>query len=204
MKRLILASSSSRRQQILFQLGLKFQVMPSHLFEEHPVSFRGRLVPSRIVEKLALRKAKEVSQRVSEGLVIGADTIVALKTSERGRLKFEIIGKPETVEEAKEILRRLGGTSHEVYTGVAIVDAKTGRKALGHEVSRVRMKKLTNREISRVSRMHLDKAGAYGVKEKKDGFVELLEGPLDNVVGMPQKLLKELLEKFSVKVKFQC
>jgi septum formation protein len=200
MKRLILASSSSRRQQILTELGLKFQVMPSNLPEEHPGSSRGKLVPSRIAEKLALRKAKEVSERISEGLVIGADTIVALPTTEGGRLKFEIIGKPETIEEAKEILRRLGGTSHKVYTGVAIVDAKTGKSAFGHEVSRVRMKKLTNREISRLSRMHLDKAGAYGVRERNDAFVELLEGPLDNVVGMPRKLLKELLEKFSMKL----
>ena len=200
MKRLILASSSSRRQQILSQWGLKFQVMPSRFFEEHPASSRGKLVPWKIAEKLALRKAKEVSERVSEGLVIGADTIVALPTIERGRLKFEIIGKPQTVEEAKEILRRLGGTTHEVYTGVAIVDAKTGRKVVGHEVSRVRMKKLTSGELSRVSRMHLDKAGAYGVKQKNDALVKLLEGSVDNVVGMPRKLLKELLEKFRVKV----
>jgi len=200
MKRLILASSSSRRQQILSLLGLKFQVMPSHLSEEHPVSSRRKLAPSKIAEKLALRKAKEVSERFSEGLVIGADTIVALPTTERGKLKFEIIGKPKTVKEAKEILRRLGGTSHEVYTGVAIVDAKTGRKVVGHEVSRVKMKKLTSREISTISRMHLDKAGAYGVKEKNDAFVKLLEGSLDNVMGMPRKLLKELLEKFSVEV----
>lgn len=196
MKRLILASSSSRRQQILSQLGLKFQVMPARFCEEHPVSCRGKLVPWKIVEKLALRKAKEVSGRLSEGLVIGADTIVALPTIDRGRLKFEIIGKPQTVEEAKEILRRLGGTTHEVYTGVAVVDAKTGRKVVGHEVSRVRMKKLTSGELSRVSRMHLDKTGAYGVKQKNDAFVKLLEGSVDNVVGMPRKLLKELLEKF--------
>jgi len=198
MKRLILASSSSRRQQILSRLGLKFQVMPSRLFEEHPISSKRKLAPSKIAEKLALRKAKEVSERFSEGLIIGADTIVALPTTKRG--KFEIMGKPGTVDEAKEILRRLGGTSHEVYTGVAIVDAKTGRKVVGHEVSRVKMKKLTSREISRISRMHLDKAGAYGVKEKNDAFVELLEGSLDNVMGMPRKLLKKLLEKFSVEV----
>jgi len=174
--------------------------MPSHFFEEHPASSRGKLLPWKIAEKLALRKAKEVSEKLSEGLVIGADTIVALPAIDRGRLKFEIIGKPKTVEEAKEILRRLGGTSHEVYTGVAIVDAKTGRKVVGHEVSRVRMKKLTSGELSRVSRMHLDKAGAYGVKQKNDAFVKLLEGSVDNVVGMPRKLLKELLEKFNVKV----
>jgi len=204
MKRLILASSSSRREKILSQLGLEFQVIPSYLSEELPVSCTRTLAPSRIVEKLALRKAKEVSKRFSEGLVIGADTIVALATTDKGKLKFEIIGKPETVEEAREILIRLGGTSHEVYTGLAIVDAKTGRKAVGHEVSRVKMKKLTIREISRISRMDLDKAGAYGVKEKDDVFVKLLEGSLDNVVGMPRRLLKELLEKFSVKVNFQC
>jgi len=204
MKRLILASSSSRRGKILSQLGLEFQVIPSYLSEELSASCTRTLAPSRIVEKLALRKAKEVSKRFSEGLVIGADTIVALATTDKGKLKFEIIGKPETVEEAKEILIRLGGTSHEVYTGLAIVDAKTGRKAVGHEVSRVKMKKLTSREISRISRMDLDKAGAYGVKEKDDVFVKVMEGSLDNVVGMPRRLLKELLEKFSVKVNFQC
>jgi len=199
MKRLILASSSSRRKQILSQWGLKFQVMPSRFYEEYPASFRRKLVPWKIAEKFALRKAKEVSERISEGLVIGADTLVALPTIDRGRLKFEIIGKPKTIKEAREILRRLGGTSHKVYTGVAIIDAKTGRKVVGHEVSRVRMKKLTSGEISRISGMHLDKAGAYGVKQKNDAFVELLEGSLDNVVGMPGKLLKKLLRKFRVK-----
>jgi len=200
MEKLILASSSSRRQQILSQWGLKFQVMPSRFFEEHRVSFAGKLVPWKIAERLALLKAKEVSERVSKGLVIGADTLVALPTIDRGRLKFEIIGKPKTIKEAKKILRRLGGTSHEVYTGVAIVDAKTGKKVVGHEVSKVRMKKLTSGEISRISGMHLDKAGAYGVKQKNDALVKLLEGSVDNVVGMPRKLLKKLLEKFGVRV----
>ena len=199
MERLILASRSSRRQQILSQMGLKFQVMPSRFFEEHPVSYRGKLMPWKIAEKFALRKAKEVSKRLSEGLVIGADTIVALPAIDRDRVKFEIIGKPKTIKEAKEILRRLGGTTHEVYTGVAVVDAKTGKKVVGHEVSRVRMKKLTRGEVSRLSGMHLDKAGAYGIREKNDAFVQLLEGSVDNVVGMPGKLLKELLERFGVK-----
>ncbi len=199
MERLILASRSSRRQQILSQMGLKFRVMPSRFFEEHPVSSTGKLAPGKIAEKFALRKAKEVSMRLSEGLVIGADTIVALPARERDRVKFEIIGKPGTVREAGEILRRLGGTTHEVYTGIAVVDAKTGKKVVGHEVSRVRMKKLTGREVSRLSGMHLDKAGAYGIREKNDAFVQLLEGSVDNVVGMPGKLLKELLGKFGVK-----
>jgi len=199
MKRLILASSSSRRQKILFQLGLEFEVIPSRLPEEHPGSSIGKSAPWKIVEKLALRKAREVSKGFSDGLVIGADTVVALTTADKGKSKFEIIGKPATAKEAEEILMRLGGTSHEVYTGLAIVDAKTGRKAVGHEVSRVKMKKLTSREISRISRMHLDKAGAYGVKEKGDVFVKLLKGSMDNVVGMPGKLLKELLGKFGVR-----
>jgi len=203
MKRLILASGSSRRQKILSQMGLEFQVVPSHVSEELPFSCTGKLAPSRIVENLALRKAKEVSHRFSEGLVIGADTVVALATVGKGKLKFEIIGKPDTVRDAKEILTRLGGTSHEVYTGLAIVDAKTGRTAVGHEVSRVKMKKLTSPEISRIGRMDLDKAGAYGVKEKQDVFVKLLEGSLDNVVGMPRRLLKELLGKFGVKINSQ-
>jgi len=198
MKRFILASASSRRKKILSQLGLKFRVMPSGSSEEVPTFSTRRMAPAKIVEKLALRKAKEICCRVSDGLVIGADTVVALPGG-RGT-KFVLIGKPNTVKEATEILRRLGGTTHEVYTGVAIIDAKTGRKTVGHEVSRVRMKKLTPGQISRISRMHLDKAGAYGVKQKSDAFVELLEGPLDNVVGMPTKLLKKLLAKFGVKV----
>jgi len=199
---LILASSSSRRQRILSDLGLKFEVVPSTILERHPPTRIGKLMPWEVVEKLALRKAKEVSRRVSEGLVIGADTIVALPIIEKGKLEFEIIGKPGTVREAREILRRLGGTNHEVYTGVAVIDSETGREAFGHEVSRVRMKKLTRQQVSKISRMHLNKAGAYGVKQKNDAFVELVEGSLDNVLGMPRKLLKELLQKFRVKIKF--
>ena len=198
MKRFILASASSRRKKILSQLGLKFRVMRSRYSEEVSPFSPKRVAPAKIVEKLALRKAKEVCRRVSDGLIIGADTVVALPGS--GGAKFVTIGKPNTVEEARKILRRLGGTTHEVYTGVAIIDAKTGRKAVGHEVSRVRMKKLTSGQISRISRMHLDKAGAYGVKQKNDAFVELLEGTLDNVLGMPTELLKKLFAKFGVKV----
>jgi len=195
-----LASSSPRRKQVLTELGVKFRVIPSRLVEELPLFSRRKLEVSKIAQKLAVRKAEEVCGRVSQGLVIGADTIVALPRTEKGGEKFEIIGKPRTIEEAKEILRRLGGTSHQVYTGLAIIDAKTGKRAVGYEVSLVRMKRLSEPEISRISQLHLDKAGAYGIKERNDLIVDLVKGSLDNVMGMPRKLLKELLGKFGVRV----
>jgi len=185
---IVLASASPRRSGLLRQWGLKFRVMPSRVSENTKLK-----KPSLIVKELALRKALSVAGRISVGLVIGADTIVVLKG--------EIIGKPSGEKDAENILSQLNGTSHRVYSGIAIVDAAAGTAVTDYEVSRVKMRRIAAADIKRLSKKHMDKAGAYAIQEKSDAFVEKIEGDYFNVVGLPYEKLKKALAKFGVVIK---
>lgn len=181
---IILASASPRRRQILEQFGYKFQVMPSRIKEDghHGLS------PSELVKKLACDKALAVAREIKgNALVVGADTIVVKDG--------EILGKPRDARHAAEMLHKLSGSIHAVYTGVAVINAITGKIAVGYERTEVEMKRLLYEEIKVFSRRHLDKAGAYAVQEEKDIFVERIKGCYYNVVGMPVKLLKKLISQ---------
>jgi septum formation protein len=184
----ILASASPRRRELLAEWGVKYTLHPSSVDE------RTRLTrPSAIVRELALRKAASVAKVCREGIVIGADTIVVLK----GR----IIGKPRSEAHSYRILSSLNGSYHRVYSGIAVIDAATGRTAVGHAVSRVKMRRFSDGELRRLSGKHMDKAGAYAVQEKDDAFVERIEGDYFNVVGLPYDELKRLIEPFGVTLK---
>jgi septum formation protein len=180
----ILASASPRRIQLLKEWGVKYTVCPSHIKETTSAK-----KPSSIVKELALKKAESVARNVHKGIVIGADTIVVLKG--------DIIGKPRDSQDAQRILSRLNGSYHRVYTGVAVIDAATGKTRVGYDVSRVKMRRLSIEEIRLFSSRHLDKAGAYAVQETDDAFVEKIEGDYFNVVGLPFNKLRELLLPFS-------
>ncbi len=179
--KLILASASPRRRQLLKTLKIPFRVIPSRLFEPPP----GLLSPVEYTRKLALAKARLVAKKAGEGLVLGADTVVV----HQGK----ILGKPSGFSEAISMLTRLQGTTHRVITGVALVDAASGKERQGHAVSTVTMRKLTAKEIARLASKHLDKAGAYAVQEKKDPVVARVVGSYSNVVGLPLELVKKLL-----------
>lgn len=187
MTEIILASVSPRRRQLLKEIGLKFTIIPSRVKEK----IYHHLSPAQIVKKLALLKASDVAQRVKSGIIIGADTIVV----RRG----EILGKPRNPQHAREILDKLSGTIHYVYTGVAVIDKKSGKKIVDYEKTKVKMKKLTPEEIEYHSHRHLDKAGAYAVQEEKDAFIQDLEGCYYNVVGLPTNKLKRMLNKLKAK-----
>jgi septum formation protein len=186
--KLILASASPRRRQLMADADLKFTVLPSHVSETTKETN-----PSKIVRELALRKAIATAKKIKTGLVIGSDTIVVLKG--------EIIGKPENHEHAAQILGKLNGTWHKVYTGVAVVNAASGNKQVASEMSRVKMRKLDAEEVRRFSRKHLDKAGAYAVQETGDRFVEKIVGDYTNVVGLPVSALLRLLRLVGYKQK---
>jgi len=94
--------------------------------------------------------------------------------------------------------RRANGSCHRVYSGIAVVDAGTGKCLTAYEVSRVKMRRFSAEEVRRLSAKHLDKAGAYAVQEQDDAFVEKIEGDYFTVVGLPLRKLKELLKKFGV------
>jgi septum formation protein len=164
------------------EAGLKFSLNPSHVSEK-----TAETNPSKLVRDLALRKAVATAKKIRSGLVIGADTIVVLNG--------EIIGKPENNAHAAQILGKLNGTWHKVYTGVAVVDAGGRRQKVASVLSRVKMRKLGCDEVKRLSQKHLDKAGAYAVQETDDRFVEKIIGDYTNVVGLPVSTLLRLLKQ---------
>ena len=182
--RLILASVSPRRRQLLKKLRIPFRVVASRIPET--TSNRN---PIKLVRDLALRKARIVAHSFDDGLILGADTVVVL----RGR----ILGKPRSPRDAYRMLSQLSGSTHHVYTGVALVDARTRKSSVSHASSEVRMKAIGTKELLRLSRKHLDKAGAYAIQEKRDPVARVIKGSYDNVVGLPVAKVRALLKKLS-------
>lgn len=145
------------------------------------------LSPAALVKMLALRKALFVAKKNKADVVLGADTIVFING--------KVVGKPRDPAHARRMLHELSGVWQKVYTGVAVVWEGGKRRVASAAVSRVKMKTLTPAEIDRAARKHLDKAGGYAVQERKDAFVERIEGDYDNVVGLPMRLVKKLLRR---------
>ncbi len=174
-KELILASVSPRRVQLLELIGYPFRTCPSGLEEEEitgPISTG--------VEKLAGEKARYVAERFPRALVLGADTVVELNE--------EIMGKPSGRAEAKEMLLKLSGSKHRVYTGLALVSAsQNGEFCCDHAVTEVIFRTLGEKEIENYLKYEdwLDKAGAYAIQGRAGVFVESLHGCYFNVVGLP-------------------
>ncbi len=183
--RLVLASASPRRRELLATLGLVFEVRPSDL-DETP---RPGEAPEALAIRLALAKARAVA-RAGE-LVLGADTVVALGD--------EPLGKPADAAEARAMLTRLSGRSHQVWTGVALVETGPGRQrtAAGAARTEVDFRPLDAAEIDAyvASGEPLDRAGAYAIQGGAAGFAERLEGSWSNVVGLPLETLPGLFAR---------
>jgi len=190
MKKIILASASPRRKDLLKQIGLDFQVMASNLEED----LTADLAPERLVQELAGRKAREVAGKIVEGIIIAADTVVVSKG--------KIMGKPVDTRDAHDMLRELSGSMHEVITGVAIIDMPSGRETLFHETTKVNFKDLTASEIQGYikSGEPLDKAGAYAIQGLGAILVAGIDGCYSNVVGLPLAKLAGELKKFGISV----
>jgi septum formation protein len=186
---LILASSSPRRAELLRAAGYVFHVVPPTLDE--PMHRVGYDEPRQQAEALSFYKAREVAGRTQDALVIGADTIVAVGD--------RVFGKPVDREDARRILETLTRTPHEVITGVTLIDAATGRRLISHDRTTVFMRTMSDAEMQ----AYLDtgewrgKAGAYGVQDAADAFVERLDGSFTNVVGLPMELLARMLAQFA-------
>ena len=183
----ILASNSPRRRELMRQAGYRFEVRPPPI-EDRGVT--GAPSPGAYVESLAYLKAMAVIQgrRLTEGLVLGADTIVELA----GR----IIGKPADKADAQRILSQLSGSEHHVLTGLALVDVAKRRRLLAHDVTRIRMRRITPEEIDAyvAGGEAMGKAGAYAIQETGDRYVETIDGSLTNVVGLPMELLERMIK----------
>ena len=180
--RLILASSSPQRRDLLREAGHAFEVVPPGEAES-----AARANPRELAERLAYFKAREVADRVKSGLVLGADTLVVLGE--------QVIGKPTGPADARRILRTLAGTRHVVITGVCLLDAATGLRLVGSESTRIRMRPMSDHEIDEYvsSGAAAGKAGAYAVRAEGDPYVESMEGSFTNVVGLPMELVARMM-----------
>jgi septum formation protein len=191
--RLILASASPRREQLLRQIGLTFEVIPSQVDETVPAEMTQN--HGALVQELALRKAAAVARHLSGGLVIGADTIVVSKNG-------DILGKPVSRGKAVEMLTCLNGQSHHVFTGIALADALSGRCRQAFQETEVSFRQLSLAEIEAYVNTGepVDKAGAYGIQGMGALLVEKINGCYFNVVGLPLTKLAELLREFGIRV----
>jgi septum formation protein len=180
----ILASASPRRQELLARLAVPFAVMPADVDE--------RLLPAEAppayVSRLAQTKAQHLAQRFPEALVLGADTVVVLDG--------HILGKPENVAVARQMLTRLSGRQHTVITGLALLQHSRQLMRLDTVSTLVRFRSLSPTEIEQyiATAEPFDKAGAYAIQGEAAAFVESLEGCYTNVVGLPLRHTAALLQ----------
>ncbi|MBI4846731.1 MAG: septum formation protein Maf [Candidatus Omnitrophica bacterium] len=188
MKKLVLASRSSRREILLKKAGLKIKVIPSRI-KETPFN-KNHFSAEHYAIRLALAKAENTAKRLKKGLIIGADTIVVLHN--------KIFGKPKNTSHAKKILSALSGTTHHVFTGVAVIDIETKKRLVDIEKTKIITRKISKTLINELAKKNHDKAGAYAVQENSDVLVKKIVGDYYNVVGLPLMKLRKILKNFSV------
>jgi septum formation protein len=187
-KAVILASNSPRRREILSQVGLKFGIVPADVDETVGTGEN----PQAYAVRVATEKARVVAERNRAGVIIAADTIVVLDDV--------ILGKPVDAGDAERMLSMLSGRKHQVITGLAILDAESGKMRTSTAVTSVWFRELAAAEIRRYVKTGepLDKAGAYGIQERGALLVERIEGCYFNVVGLPVSLLAQMLREFDI------
>jgi nucleoside triphosphate pyrophosphatase len=190
MKRIILASASPRRKELLEKIGLKFEVEPSNYAED----MHSTLSPDELARAMSLEKAKVVAGKHKNAIVIAADTFIVF----RGK----ILGKPNTSAEARRMLMRLRGKCHSVITGFTIVDTDKDKVLTKSVETVVYIKNLTPEEIDAYvkSGEPLDKAGAYAIQGLGSVIVEKIEGDYFNVIGLPVSVLAEGLKEFGIHI----
>lgn len=182
---LILASASPRRRELLAQLGVSFTVVTALVTEhEDPATD-----PRVMVAHNAALKADWVAGRHPEALVLGADTTVFLEGA--------ALNKPVDAAEAREMLRRLSGRTHTVFTGLALRRLSDGLRIDDGESSEVTFKSFGDDVIEAyLSRVHtLDKAGGYGIQDHPDLIIERYQGSLSNIIGLPLETTKQILTR---------
>ena len=190
-RKLTLASASSRRAQLLREHGYEFQVVAAPV--EEPELPSHSPAPEEQAEALSEFKAQAVAGIVESGVILAADTIATLNGV--------IFGKPEDEADAARIIRSIAGTRHDVITGVTLLDAATGERVVRHDRTGVFMRVLSDEELSSYLQTGAwqGKAGAYGIQDHGDAFVERIEGSFTNVVGLPMELLTSMLDEWGIK-----
>ena len=184
-EKLVLASASPRRAEILERAGWPHEVIVAGIDE----SLHQHEAAAAYVQRLARSKAEAVAQKLKEGLVLGADTTVVIEG--------QILGQPEDDRDAGRMLRLLNGKWHEVLTGVALVRVG-GESRVDYETTRVRFAEMSESEIDWYisTREPFGKAGAYGIQGKAALFIDEIEGDYFNIMGLPIRLVYELAADF--------
>jgi septum formation protein len=190
MRKIILASASPRRKELLQRIGLKFEVVPSSYKED----IRLCSDPHALARRISLEKGRAVAGKHGDALVIAADTLVVLGG--------QMMGKPGTEDEARSMLRTISGRRHSVITGFSIIDSGENKSVSGSVETRVYIKKLTSTEIDAYvkSGEPLDKAGAYAIQGLGAVLVHRIEGDYSNVIGLPLGALAESLKEFGINI----
>ncbi|KGP78040.1 MULTISPECIES: Maf family protein [unclassified Paenibacillus] len=193
-RRIILASTSPRRKELIASLHLAFEVIPSHADEDTPPEW----TPEQTVQELAMRKALAVYRglegREQDAVIVGSDTVVVLDG--------DILGKPLDEADAERMLSRLQGRVHRVFTGVACIDANNGQSMVQYRQTDVTMKELSEATILAYVQTGepSDKAGSYAIQGIGASLIDRVEGCYFNVVGLPLSLLSDMLDGFGIHV----
>ena len=187
-KKIILASGSPRRKELLKKAGIKFNISVSNFNE----NIKENLSPHSLVKKLSLEKAKTVFENYRDAIIIGADTIVVCDG--------KILGKPKDKKDAKKILKFLSSKTHIIITGFTIINE--GEIITKSEETKVTMRKITQEEIEAYIKTGepFDKAGAYAIQGIASKFIEKVEGDYSNAVGLPVKSVLEELKNLGVNI----
>lgn len=210
MSHLILASGSVWRKKLLGWLQTPFEVIESG-FDEKSISLAD---PEELVAVLAQKKAEVVARLYPEAIVVGADTVIAIQKSNTSTLpgfreidknqnnEIEIIGKPIDIDEAREILEKLRGREHSVFTGLAVIDATTGGKSVEVEETLVTFRDFSDEVMDAYlsTGESLGKAGAYQILTIKDSLVQNIEGGVTNIIGLPLGRLSGMLEEMGIQI----
>jgi septum formation protein len=188
MKKLVLASVSPRRKEILQMVGFTFRIAKSNIDEK----FNPRLQAKGQAEFLSRQKAEAVAERYVDAIVIGVDEVISLGG--------EVLGKPTSPEQAKKMLSRLSGKAHLAITAFTIIDSSTKKSVTKSVETKVYMKYINRKEIEWYIRTGepFDKSGGYAIQGKGSVFIEKIEGDYFNVVGLPIFELVEELKKFDI------
>ena len=186
-KKIILASESPRRQELLKHIFDNFEIRPSNTDE----ALSEAISPIDAVMFLAHQKAEGVAQE-NDGIIIGADTVVVLGDA--------ILGKPRDESCAKEMLLKLSDKTHKVLTGICVFDTYTGKMSCSYSCTDVTFDRITPQEADEylLQNESLDKAGGYAIQGKGSKFVKSINGCYYNVVGLPINLLYEILKGFEL------
>lgn len=183
-RRLILASGSPRRRELLSKMGLTFEICTPDVDEHVPGH------ASDIVRTLALRKGRAAAENYSDGVIIASDTLVSLNGMP--------LGKPEDEADARRMLRALSGSEHEIFTGVCVIDAATGREEVQLDRTGVWFREVTDEEIDAyiATGEPMDKAGSYAIQGLGGKFVDRFDGSYENAVGFPVDVVRDMLSRF--------